>query len=421
MKKILSTLLVLMLAVCLLAPAAMAEDVTITLFHNKVEIDSAIQAFAAAYSESHPGVTVKIETLGGGADHATALKAKSQANQMPEIFVIEGQGNYDLWQDYISDLSDQPWVADTDVAFTVDGKVVGFPVSIEGFGLGYNAEILEKAEIDPATLTNIAAVTAAFEKLDSMKADLGLDAVVAMGASVAGGMTWVTGNHDFSIYLGGGLAADDTSIIDLFNQGKVDEARLTQYAKYVKLLFDYSDHDALVNGNYDNQIAAFAQAKTAFIHQGNWIDPNLKQLNVTFPIGYIPHAFMEEDTTGLFLFAPSFYVVNSQAPEANQQAAKDFLTYMATTPEGADYIVNQAGMVPAFKSIDLKPTGGFSLALMEANAKGGNYAVRFGEMPDGFGMNTLGPVFELFAQDTSGEALNYFVQDVTNAVATMAN
>lgn len=417
MKKVL--VLLLALALVFGTTSALADgDVSITLFHNKVEISSQLEAFAAEYSAAHEGVTVKIETLGGGADYAGSLKAKLQADQMPEIFVIEGIGNYQIWKDYCADLSDQPWVADTDLAFTQDGKVYGFPVSIEGFGLGYNADILAKADIDPATLTTFSAVQAAFEKLNGMKEELGLDAVVSMGASVAGGLTWVTGNHDFSVYLGGNLDASDTSIIDLFNEGKVDDARLAQYAKYVNLLFDYADQDMLVNGNYDQQLSSFASAKTAFLHQGNWVDPNMKQLEANFNMGYIPHCFSEEETTGLFLFAPSFYCVNSQASAEAQDAAKAFLTYMATTEEGAKYMVEEAGMVPAYKSVTLKPAGQFSIALMEANARGGNYAVRFAEMPDGFGMNTLGPIFELLAQDAISEA--DFCTLVAGAIAEAA-
>lgn len=418
---IMKKVLVLLLALALIfgTTSALADDgVTITLFHNKVEITSQLEAFAAEYSATHEGVTVKTEALGGGADYPSALKAKLQADQMPEIFIIDGLGDYQIWEDYCSDLSDQSWVADTDLGFTLDGKVYGFPVCIEGFGLGYNADILAKAEIDPATLTTFSAVKAAFEKLDGMKEELGLDAVVAMGASVAGGMTWVTGKHNFTIYLGSNLDVSDTSIIDLFNEGKVDDARLAQYAKYVNLLFDYADQDALINGNYDHQLSSFASEKTAFLHQGNWVDPNMKQQEATFNMGFISHCFSEEETTGLFLYAPSFYCVNSQAPVENQEAAKAFLTYMATTEEGAKYMVEKAGMVSAFNSVTLKPAGQFSVVLMEANARGGNYAVRYPEMPEGFGMNTLGPIFELLAQDAISEA--DFCSLVADAIADAA-
>lgn len=396
MKKIISLFLCLMV---LCSCTASAEEITVTLFHNKVEIGAQLEAFAKAYSDMTEGVTVRIETLGGGADYAGNMKAKLQSGQMPEIFVIDGIGNYEVWKEYCSDLSGESWVDDTDVEFTVDGKVYGFPVSIEGFGLGYNAEILSRAGIDPSTLTTFDAIKAAFEKLDGMKEELGLDAVVSMGSSVAGGMTWVTGNHSFSVYLGGGLDPADTSVIDKFNAGEVDMERLADYANYVNLLFDYSIQDDLVNGNYDQQLSSFASGKTAFLHQGNWVDPNMVQLEADFKMGYVPHAFSAEENNGIFLFAPSFYCVNSQKDEATIQAAKDFLTYMATSEEGARYMVEEAGMVPAYKSVNLQPAGGFSKALVDANARGGNYAVRFGEMPDGFGMNTLGPIFELLASD----------------------
>lgn len=393
------------------------KDVVVNMFQLKVEIDSALQEYAKKYSEATPGVTVKVETLGGGADYGGAMKAKLQANQMPDIFVIEGQGGYDLWKDYIADLSDQTWVKDTDLAFKADGKVYGFPVSIEGFGLAYNADILQKADVDPATLTTFSAVKAAFKKIDSKKKELGLDAVVSMAASVSGGMWWVAAQHDLCVYWGGGLDFNDTSVIDkALTKGEIDKERFKDYADYVKLLFDYADQNILKNGNYDAQVASFAQGKTAFLHQGNWVDPNLKQLGVTFKMGYIPHAFTDKTPqTGLYLFAPSWYCVNVKSP--NAEAAKAFLTAMATTPDGQDYMVNKAGMIPAFKSVTLKPSGQLSKALMEANAKGGNYGVFFGKLPDGTGQNVFGPIYDLFAQDTSKE--DQFIKDMTAAISEL--
>ena len=392
-----------------------AKETTVNMFQLKVEIKDAIDGYAAAYSAATPGVTVKVETLGGGADYGGALKAKAQAGQMPDIFVIEGRGGYDIWKDYIADLGDQAWVADTDLAFKVDGKVYGFPVAIEGYGLAYNADILAKAGIDPAKLTTRAAYEQAFKTLDAKKAELGIDAPVSMAASVAGGMWWVAAQHNLATYWGGGLDFTDTRIIDMALQGKLDDARFLQYAKYLQLLFKYADQKILLNGSYDDQVGAFAQGKTAFLHQGNWVDPNLKQLGVTFPIGYAPHAFLDTEQKGLYLFAPSWYCVNAKSP--NAEAAKAFLNAMATTAEGHDYMVNKAGMIPAFKSVTLKPAGQLSQALMAANAKGGNYGVFFGMLPDGAGQNVFGPIFDLFAQNQNN--INQFIADMKKAVADL--
>ncbi|MGA2545432.1 MAG: ABC transporter substrate-binding protein [Rectinemataceae bacterium] len=393
----------------------MAAPTTVTMFQLKVEIKDALDAYAAKYSAANPGVTVNVETLGGGADFGGALKAKIQAGQVPDIFVVEGLGQYNVFKDYIGDLSDQPWVKDTDLALKVNGKVVGFPVSIEGYGLAYNADILKKAGVDPASLTTRAAYAKAFATIDAKKKDLGLDAVVSMAASVSGGMWWVAAQHNLACYWGGGLAFDDTSVIQKALKGQVADARFLQYAKYVQLLFKYADKNILLNGSYDNQVAAFAQGKTAFLHQGNWVDPNLKQLGVTFKIGYAPHAFLDTPEKGLYLFAPSWYCVNPKSP--NAAAAKAFLTAMATTPAGQDYMVNQAGMIPAFKSVKLQPKGQLSQALMAANAKGGNYGVFFGMLPDGAGQNVFAPIYDLFAQHPDN--IDQFMSDMKKAIATL--
>ena len=90
---------------------------------------------------------------------------------------------------------------------------------------------------------------------------------------------------------------------------------------------------------------------------------------------------------------------------------------MATTAEGHDYMVNKAGMIPAFKSVTLKPAGQLSQALMAANAKGGNYGVFFGMLPDGAGQNVFGPIFDLFAQNQNN--INQFIADMKKAVADL--
>lgn len=411
---VVGTALILILAIsgCTKKPEQ-AKNVDVTMFQLKVEIKDAIDAYAASYSAAHPGVTVKVESLGGGGDYGGALKAKAQAGQMPDIIQIEGLGGYKIWQEYIADLSNQPWVKDTDLALKVDGKVVGFPVAIEGYGLAYNAEILAKAGIDPGSLTTRAAYEKALATLDAKKKELGINAPVAMAASVAGGMWWVAAQHNLACYWGGGLAFDDTSIIEKALKGELDDARFQQYAKYLQLLFKYADQNILLNGSYDDQVGSFAQGKTAFLHQGNWVDPNLQQLGVSFKIGYAPHAFLDTEEKGLYLFAPSWYCVNAKSP--NAEAAKAFLASMAGTTEGHDYMVNKAGMIPAFKSVTLKPAGQLSQALMAANARGGNYGVFFGMLPDGAGQNLFGPIFDLFAQNQND--LPRFINDMKKAVA----
>ena len=132
MKRFLSLVLALvMVCVCTTALA----DIKVS--NVKVEIDAALKAYAAEYSKT-AGFNVTVESVGGGADYSGSLKAALQAGNMPDIFVIEGLGGYNVWKDYILDVSDTEFAKNTSVGFMVDGKCYGFPVAIEGFGLAYN-------------------------------------------------------------------------------------------------------------------------------------------------------------------------------------------------------------------------------------------------------------------------------------------
>ena len=156
MKKIVAiTLTMLVVAGMVFAAGGQESGGSVRLMQNKPEIDAALQAYARTWSEA-TGIGVTIQSVGGGtgADIGQQLRADFAAGEMPDIFAIDGIESYREWESIILDLSGEQWVDETDVAFTVDGTVYGFPVSIEGWGMAYNADILDQAGVDPSTLTN---------------------------------------------------------------------------------------------------------------------------------------------------------------------------------------------------------------------------------------------------------------------------
>ena len=389
------------------------EPVGILLVSNKIEIDEALRAHAAIF-EAETGIRVAIRTFGGEVPYAPNLSAMFQAGVEPEIFIFEGRTGYDEARrsGRITDLSGEPWVRDTDLAYVSGTAIVGFPVAIEGWGLGYNRELLRRAGVDPATMVNIAGVRAAFEKIEAARDYLGIDAVVSM---VAGpGMTWVTGLHAVNAYLTLGLPYYDADrYIDMLNSGLVDARRLTYFAEYMDLLFRHSVRDTLLTGGYYQQLDDFVLGRTVFIHQGNWTDPILARRGVDFGMGFVPHAFLPETTDGIFIGAPAFYMVNAKSPNVEQ--AKKFLRHMTATPEGHYYMVNRAGMVSAFGSVELRPPGQFSRAVIEWMESGRRFAWRQNEMPEDFGMDVLGPIFHRLAYGSIDVA--EFVRLFAEAVA----
>jgi raffinose/stachyose/melibiose transport system substrate-binding protein len=384
----------------------------ITLVSNKIEIDGALKAYAAKYEEQ-TGVKVNIITYGGATPYAPNLASMFSGGEEPEIFVFEGLAGFDEAKaaGRLTDLSGEDWVKDTDVAYVSDGKVYGFPVAIEGYGLGYNKELLDKAGVDASTLTTVGAIKAAFEKIDGMKDELGIEAVISMTA--AADSTWVTGLHGVNTYLTLGLPyADSDKYIDMMMNGEVDTERLTKWAEYYDLLFRHSINNTLLVGGYDSQVPDFAMGKTVFIHQGNWIEPMLDDLGVDFEMGYAPHAFLDEVTDGIFAAAPSYYLVNEKSKGVG--AAKAFLNALAATPDGHEYMVVGAGMIPAFKSVTLQPAGTLSKSVQDWAGKGKIYNWKQNDMPSGFGMKALGPIFTELARGNVDIAK--FVELVTTEV-----
>jgi raffinose/stachyose/melibiose transport system substrate-binding protein len=366
----------------------------LTLTQNKPEIDAALKAYAADWSKANK-VAVAIKSVGGssGTDEGTQLKADMAAGDMPDIFAISGLEDYKEWANLILDLSGEKWIGNTSVAFKVDGKVYGFPVAIEGWGLAYNADILAKAGIDPKTLDNYANYKAAFEKLDAQKAKLGLKSVVSMVAGLD--MGWVTGDHNFNSLLSNGLPYGDMSVTNDLLAGTVDAKRLSEYADWVELLFKYADKAVLTTGNYDSQVGAFATGKAAFLHQGNWVDPNMKSANATFAMAFAPHGSMAQATDGIFVAAPSFYVVNKNSK--NVKAAKKFLSDLVYTDAGNKYMVIDAGMIPAFSNVKLEPAGQLSKSVQAWAAAGKIYSWNQYYFTGDFRSKTLAPIYNQFA------------------------
>lgn len=390
-----------------------AGEGALRLVNGKIEIDSQLKKVAEKYKEK-TGQEVVIESLGGGVDIQGQLKSYKAADNMPDIFVIGGDGDYANWTDSVADLSDSEFAKNTDFAYKdkASGKVVGFPYAVEGYGITYNADILEKAGIDPETLKNYDAFKAAFEKLDSMKSELGLQAVASVAAE-SGQMYWSTGNHLFGYYYTGGLDRGDNKYFDMAMKGEFDDQRLSEFADMTALLFKYADPQVLISGTYDDQLALWAQGKTAFITQGNWIDPSLPTYNVTFKAGLLPLAFTKADMTKILADCPSWWCVYKDGK--NVDAAKKFLDYLAIDPDAQEILVKEAGMISPYKTSTVEPETPLAVSLKKYVDAGNTSSWAWSNMPEGIAQNKLGLIFESFAK---GDMTNdQFVQMMKTTIA----
>ena len=391
--------------------AAAAGGAGIRLLNGKPEIDTQLKALAAKYKEE-TGNDVSIETIGGDTNASDELKKMYQADNMPDIFVIEANQAAN-WDGLLADLTGEAWTNDTDYEL-VDAKMgtIGFPYTVEATALAYNAEILEKAGVDPATLTSPAAWQAAVEKIDGMKADLGLTAVFGWCAEPAN-LGWSSGTHVFAQYLDAGLAQDDTTYIDMLNDGgKIDEARMSNFAAFIGMMNQYSDPKLLVDGTYDDQVAGFAAGKYAFVTQGNWINGAVigSPDYTGWKMGFAPYAF-EDGIDTIIAGPPSFWTVYS---EGKVDDAKAFLQWVSDD-SAQDILVNQANLISPFNDCKYTAADPFAESIMGYMAAGKTSGWHTMLKKDGL-QNKTCQVFAEYAKGTLDQA--QFVSTMAQVIAS---
>ena len=341
---------------------------------------------------------------------------------MPDIFTCEGTPDFSNWTGMMVDMADQPWAADTEAEFIDStGATVGFPYTTEAIGLAYNKSILDKAGIDPASITGPESMKAAFEKLDSMKDELGIKAVIGYCAN-SKELYWSTGNHLFCNYLDAGLARDDSTYFDLMmKEGKLDEQRFADFAAMVDLFNKYSDPALLVSGNYDLQVSGFAAGNYAFVTQGSWIGASLtdqyKELYAAagnFECGMIPYAF-EEGIDTILTNPPSHWAVYK---EGKVDEALAFLQWLAG-PDGQQIMVQEAGLNSPFKSCNVVANDPFAPTIADFTARGKTSSWHFLDQPANMAEDFTGGIFQDFAM---GEIdINGFIEDMTVTIPDAVN
>lgn len=431
-KKLLSTILVSALLAGLMTgcgsssstgsneSASKSGGKTVKVFQLKVEINDALQQLAKKY-EQEKGVKVDIQSVGGGADYGAALKAEfaKGADAEPDIFMIQGAGDYEIWKHKIDNLSDQAWVKNavkgTLDTVTFDGKVYGMPAATEGYGLMYNKAILDKAGIDPKSINTFDKLKAAFETLNSKKAELGIENVMSYTTKE----TWVTGNHSFNIP----FAAQDNpaQFAKDYIAKKADVVsnnKFNDWMNLVELMCKYGGGKALDTIDYSAQVGNFALGKTAFMQQGNWVASDLNNLKADFDMGFIPMCINNDPNdkanTSIPVGVPMYWVANKDS-KVNKEA-KEFLDWMVSSKTGQEALVKDMNMIPAFTNFDVQSDNKLNKSIAEYNKAGKTLPWAFTNFPDGFSMNNIGPIFSKFlTTDMGAQAKKDMLQAIQDA------
>lgn len=430
-KKLLALALTLCMLLSLGSLSALAESkalapAKVNIYQYKVEIADALQNAIKRYMELNPQVSINLETVGGGDDYTGTLKAKMQSGEPATIFNIGGPADVNDWLSKLEDLSDQPWVPfavpGTLGGVTLEGKVYGMPVGIEGYGFVINKRIFEAAGIATEGLMGYDNLLKAFGELQA-KIEAGelkekfplLESVF----EVPGKETWIQGRHTFNVVMN----QEIPSLIDAFNAKTIE----IKYAEQLKLLVDLmsdltvhkNDKGFLNAVDYDTQVGGgLAIERVAAIQQGNWIYKDVNNIDpevaAALDILPIPLKGVVEDSIPVGV--PKSWAVNKDAPEADKAAAKDFLNWLYQSDEGKKIVIDQFYFIPPFVNYEgLEPHDALSLAVMRYAQSGKTTPWVFGGFPSGWDKNVVGGgIQKYFAGEATWEEV------IAEAIKTFA-
>lgn len=348
----------LVVAGCSPPPPAPATPRVVHVFQSKVEIAEALERAAVAYEEDHPGVRLVVETVGGGQDYDAALADRLQNGIPPDLFMTVGEAGFDPWVSVAEDLSDQPWVSDlapgSAGAVTRDGRLLGNPLAIEGYGLLYNVDLFRRLDIEPP-LT-----------LDELeRACRRLEAAGVRPFSNGYAEWWVLGNHFFNVLLG---SVDDLdAFLGRLTSGEApgSDARVVEgWMDLLDLTRRYGAPDATVAGHYTASVAAFLAGQAAMIQQGNWIEPDLARAQPGFTVGVLPLPVSHRPDARLPMGVPNFWVVNRSSPVKDD--AKRWLEWLRSSPRGQVFLLDELKVIPPYRSLGSRPLGTLSEAFSQA-------------------------------------------------------
>lgn len=334
------------------------ERITLTIRNPKVEISTQFEKMVMAYEHEHPNIDIQVHTVGGAADDLADLKAQIAAGTGPDIFTNTGYDNVRIWCDYLEDLSDQPWIShaykDTLKPVTMDGKVYGMPLNIEGYGFIYNKDLFHKAGIHtlPRTLSELQAAAQTLEAYGITPFATGYYE------------EWKLGDHLLNIAFA--QQNNPEAFIAQLNKGTT---RITNNQKFLDIIslldttIKYGNQNPLTT-DYNTEVDLFASGKAAMIQQGNWIQPMIDQQSPNMNIGFLPIPINEEPADSIVVNVSNYWVVNKQSSAEKKKAAKNFLNWMVFSKQGKSFMTEQFKFIPAFDHIEAHHLGPLAMEIM---------------------------------------------------------
>jgi len=348
------------------------SDDTIYYLNFKPEVANVYEEIAKVYKEEK-GVELKVVTAASGTYEQT-LKSEMAKSTAPTIFQVNGPRGYANWKSYCKDLKDTAIynaLTDKSLAIKEGEGVYGIPYVVEGYGIIYNAEILDKyfaldnkkVKINSTDeIKNFADLKAVVEDMTANKEKLGIEGVFA-STSLKSGEDWRWQTHLANIPL---YYEFQKNKVDL-TKDDVSDIKF-EYANNFKNIFDLyinnsvTDKKILGSKSVADSMAEFALGKCAMVQNGNWAWSQIKDVagnkvneeNIKFLPIYT--GVENEETQGLCIGTENYLCVNKNASEQQQKLAEEFIYWLYSSDTGKKFVTEKLDYITPFSTFEESET-----------------------------------------------------------------
>lgn len=380
---ILCSLSFMLLTGCMIANATSIEKGQVYYFNFKPEVELIWQELAEEYTKQ-TGIEVRVFTK-NGIRYVETLEEELNSSDPPTLFHVNGSVDLINRQSDCLDLTDYnlyDLLANKDLAlYGENGSVYGLPLSIEGYGILYNEDIMKKyfnldgskvKSIDE--INNFETLQIVVEDMQAKKDQLNITGVFG-ATSLLAKEEWRWNTHLLNIpiyfeFEDKGITDSETidflyhenfkNIFDLYLNNSSVEPELTKNRTVIDsiLEFTYGEVAMIQNGNWSWSQIEEIQSKTM---HSNCIDTdNIKFLPIYMNLD-------GEEEHGLAIGNENYLAINAHASEEDIQATKDFLDWLLTSTEGKNIINNDLGYIAPYTSFsdDEKPSNPMAQAILE--------------------------------------------------------
>jgi len=367
---------------------ASSTKVKITFMSTKGEINPQLEEVFKNFSKDYPNITVELIPVGAGQSPFEKLSTMYASGNAPTIAMID-PNDVGKFKDNFLDLSNEKWTKDAlkgvldDVTF--EGKVYAFPFALEGYGLIYNKQLIEKAvgKFDPNTIRTRFSLERLFKNLEAKK----------VTPVVISPLDWSLGAHFITIAYA--AQSRDYGTVKKFiadlRAGKVDLVN----NKVFNDLLDTFDmlrkynylKDSPLAGTYEQGAQLLAQDKVAFWFMGNWAWPLIEEVNpknrdygfVPVPLDNNPNNFFNRSIVALPTKMLCIDTKNNSKEQ--QEAAKTLLNWFVYNENGQKNWVYGLNIIAPFSNVKITPNDPLAKSIVEYAKAGRTFKIPYAILP----------------------------------------